>query len=64
MNHTALRILALAALSPAFAIAQTPTPPSTTGKVPPTTWVDKDTGHRFWRLSNAPKSGAFSFNVN
>jgi len=30
----------------------------------PTTWVDKDTGHRVWRLSNEPNSGGFYFNVN
>src|SRR5580704_5593112 len=68
MNQAVLRILALA---PTFALgfactatAQTPTPTSVTGKVPPTTWVDKDTGHRVWRLSNEPNSGAFYFNVN
>jgi len=64
MNRPALRILALAALTTTFAVAQQPTPPSVTGKVPPTTWVDKDTGHRVWRLSNEPNSGAFYFNVN
>ena len=64
MNRTALRILAIAALAPILAFAQTPAPPSTTGKVPPTTWVDKDTGHRVWRISNEPNSGAFYFNVN
>jgi oligogalacturonide lyase len=31
---------------------------------PPKTWVDKDTGHRVWRLSNEPNSGGFYFNVN
>jgi len=31
---------------------------------PPKTWVDKDTGHRIWRLSDEPNSGAFYFNVN
>ncbi len=31
---------------------------------PPRTWVDKDTGHRIWRLSDQPNSGAFYFNVN
>jgi oligogalacturonide lyase len=30
----------------------------------PTTWVDKDTGHRIWRLSPEPNSGGFYFNVN
>ena len=37
---------------------------SETGDVPPKTWVDKDTGHRVWRVSDEPNSGAFYFNVN
>ncbi len=31
---------------------------------PPKTWVDKDTGHRVWRLTDEPNSGGFYFNVN
>jgi len=31
---------------------------------PPTTWVDKDTGHRVFRLSQEPGSSGFYFNVN
>jgi oligogalacturonide lyase len=31
---------------------------------PPKTWVDKDTGHRIWRLSDEPNSGGFYFNIN
>jgi oligogalacturonide lyase len=38
--------------------------PSVTRPVPPKTWVDKDTGHRVWRVSDEPNSGAFYFNVN
>ncbi len=34
------------------------------GTLPPKTWVDKDTGHRVWRLSDEPNSGGFYFNVN
>ncbi len=30
----------------------------------PRTWVDKDTGHRIFRLSDEPGSGASYFNVN
>jgi oligogalacturonide lyase len=41
-----------------------PNAPSLTGAVPPKTWVDKDTGHRVWRVSEEPQSGAFYFNVN
>jgi oligogalacturonide lyase len=36
----------------------------TGGSLPPRSWVDKDTGHRVWRLSDEPNSGAFYFNVN
>ena len=50
--------LVLAALSP-LALAQTPAQAT-----PPTTWVDKDTGHRIHRLTNEPGSSAFYFNVN
>ncbi|SEC43211.1 oligogalacturonate lyase family protein [Terriglobus roseus] len=31
---------------------------------PPRTWVDRDTGHRIWRLTDEPGSSAFYFNVN
>lgn len=31
--------------------------PSETGAMPPKTWVDKDTGHRVWRVSDEPNSG-------
>src|ERR1019366_6331990 len=34
------------------------------GPKPPRSWVDKDTGHRVWRLSDEPNSGAFYFNIN
>lgn len=30
----------------------------------PKTWVDKDTGHRVYRLTDEPNSSAFYFNVN
>jgi oligogalacturonide lyase len=32
--------------------------------IPPRTWVDKDTGHRVWRLSDEANSGGFYFNIN
>jgi oligogalacturonide lyase len=38
--------------------------PSETGEVPPKTWVDADTGHRIWRVSDEPNSSGFYFNVN
>ena len=37
---------------------------SETGAMPPKSWVDKDTGHRVWRVTDEPNSGAFYFNVN
>ena len=33
-------------------------------QTPPSTWVDKDTGHRVYRLTDEPGSSAFYFNVN
>src|SRR5580698_10636552 len=33
-------------------------------QLPPKSWVDKDTGHRVWRMSDEPNSGGFYFNVN
>lgn len=35
-----------------------------TSKEPPVSWVDRDTGHRIFRLSSEPGSSAFYFNVN
>jgi oligogalacturonide lyase len=32
--------------------------------MPPRSWVDKDTGHRVWRLSDEVNSGGFYFNIN
>jgi len=47
-------------LLPLVSIAQTkPGDP-----MPPRSWVDKDTGHRVWRLSDEANSGGFYFNVN
>jgi oligogalacturonide lyase len=43
---------------------QRETKPSESGAMPPKTWVDRDTGHRVWRVSDEPNSGAFYFNVN
>lgn len=56
--HT-LTALALVLL-PLASLAQTkPGDP-----MPPRSWVDKDTGHRVWRLSDEPNSGGFYFNIN
>jgi len=70
ISNSGLRVsVALAAMVffPSMMVAQVtadPSAPSLTGAVPPKTWVDKDTGHRVWRVSDEPQSGAFYFNVN
>src|SRR3981189_1536793 len=60
LTLSSLAALALAAL-PFTTHAQNSSP---TKELPPKTWVDKDTGHRIWRISDEPNSGAFYFNVN
>lgn len=45
------------ALAAQFASAAAPA-------TPPATWVDKDTGHRVWRLTPEPGSGGLYFNYN
>jgi oligogalacturonide lyase len=57
MRPTTVAALTLVLL-PLACIAQT------NAGTPPKTWVDKDTGHRVWRLSDEPNSGAFYFNIN
>jgi oligogalacturonide lyase len=52
MFRLATLTLALAASWPAFAAT------------PPSTWVDKDTGHRVWRLTPEANSSALYFNYN
>src|SRR5450631_3020385 len=59
MIRHAIRLLTFAAVVP-VALAQAPT----MTKLPPRTWVDKDTGHRIVRLSDEPNSSGFYFNVN
>lgn len=54
MNRKILTILGLAAVLPLLAFAQNL----------PTSWVDKDTGHRVVRLTDEPGSSGFYFNVN
>jgi oligogalacturonide lyase len=57
ISSFSITALALAAqLAAAAAIAQ---PAS-----PPTTWVDKDTGHRIWRLTPEAGSSGLYFNYN
>jgi oligogalacturonide lyase len=52
------------AAAPAAAPMRDTSKPSATGEVPPKTWVDKDTGHRIWRVTDEPYSSGFYFNVN
>ncbi len=59
MNLRALAASVLIAF-PLALVAQT-TPG---GSMPPKSWVDKDTGHRVWRLSDEANSGGFYFNIN
>jgi len=56
-----LAIVAAASFS-LSAVAQAPT--ASIGKTPPRTWVDKDTGHRIFRVTDEPNSTGFYFNVN
>jgi oligogalacturonide lyase len=58
--------LAAFALAVAFLVAPFASLAQTTpdGAMPPRTWVDKDTGHRVWRLTDERNSGGFYFNVN
>ena len=53
-------VAAAFALSTVAGLAQT----APGGPMPPKTWVDKDTGHRVWRLSDEANSGGFYFNIN
>jgi oligogalacturonide lyase len=39
-------------------------PPAPPVKNPPKMWIDKDTGHRVFRLTDEPNSGAPYFNIN
>ena len=73
-------VLATAASFPAASLAQSPTqaqpphrfpqskvvepPPAAPVKNPPKTWIDKDTGHRIYRLTDEPNSAAPYFNIN
>jgi oligogalacturonide lyase len=61
---TALALFPFAALSLHGQGFQRDNKPTETGAMPPKTWVDKDTGHRVWRVTDEPNSGAFYFNVN
>ena len=63
-----LRLTSLAASALVLALLplSLPCPAQTAAgaATPPRSWVDKDTGHRVWRLSDEPNSGGFYFNIN
>ncbi len=59
MNLRTFASLALLTLPVSCVAQNTPS-----DRTPPRSWVDKDTGHRVWRLSDEPNSGGFYFNVN
>ena len=60
LSTPSLALLLLAAVP----LAMHAQPASAQAQLPPKTWVDKDTGHRVWRVSDEPNSGAFYFNIN
>jgi oligogalacturonide lyase len=64
MNRTAWKVATLIVLISLSLPVLAQQQPSTTGKTPPKTWVDKDTGHRVIRLTDEPGSTGFYFNVN
>ena len=59
MLRSLLPAVAILVLAPAATLAAQTAQPA-----PPKTWVDKDTGHRVWRLTDESNSGGFYFNVN
>ena len=60
MNRRTASLIALAVALPALLQAQSPN----SAAIPPKTWVDQDTGHRVFRLTDEPGSSGFYFNVN
>src|ERR1700743_130396 len=64
IRRFAIALAAFIALSAAGRAQNQPLKASATGEVPPRTWVDKDTGHRVWRMTDEPGSSGFYFNVN
>ena len=63
-------LASIAILSSIYVLAHAQTSGPTSGQTsltpgePPRTWVDKDTGHRVWRMTDEPNSGGFYFNIN
>ncbi|QMV17758.1 oligogalacturonate lyase [Granulicella sp. 5B5] len=63
-TRTLAAFAAVVLLPLALTAQREPLKPSGTGAVPPKTWVDKDTGHRVFRLTDEPGSSGFYFNIN
>jgi oligogalacturonide lyase len=59
-----LPALILAAALPAVARADGAATLPETGMEPPKSWIDPDTGHRVFRITNEPGSDSFYFNFN
>jgi len=59
MNRLATQLILLGTLISVPILAQAPA-----AQVPPKSWVDKDTGHRIYRLTDEPGSSGFYFNNN
>ena len=64
IRRLAIALTAIVATSAVGFAQNEPLKPSGTGQVPPRTWVDKDTGHRVWRMTDEPGSSGFYFNIN
>ena len=56
LSFTALALISIPLVSAAQVSPAKP--------LPPKSWIDKDTGHRVWRISDEPNSGGFYFNIN
>ncbi len=64
MIRKAICLLTFATIASLSVNASCQSPAPTMTKLPPKTWVDKDTGHRIIRLTDEPNSSGFYFNVN
>src|ERR1700676_2925775 len=54
----------LSAILPVAALAADTGWTPDSGKEPPKSWIDPDTGHRVFRITNEPGSDSFYFNFN
>ena len=61
---TACSALVFIAAFPLALCANEVSPAPESGKAPPKSWIDSDTGHRVFRITNEPGSDSFYFNFN